>query len=356
MSLYVDIKKKYKGFDLEVAFTNNGESLGILGASGSGKSMTLKCIAGLISPDEGIIKVGDRVLFDSAAKIDVKPQLRNVGYLFQNYALFPNMTVRENINLAYRGEKTKMNDTVDGLLSLYGLSDFANRYPVSLSGGQQQRAALARIFAYNPELLLLDEPFSALDTFLRERMQVELKHIIKNYEGDVVMVTHSRDEVYKICNRLMVLDNGEAATLGETEEVFRTPGNVRTARITGCKNISKIEKTGETSFIASDWGIEFNAAKPIENDCTHVGIRAHDFSIVEEDSIDNVENLIKIEVDEVIRGIFEKSIVFRSATHVEGDTHGDDTSQIWWSCNKNKPTNYVKYLSVNKDDFLLLKS
>lgn len=356
MSLRVDIKKKYKGFNLEVSFTNNGESLGILGASGSGKSMTLKCIAGLIAPDEGIISVGNRVLFDSAANIDLKPQQRNVGYLFQNYALFPNMTVRDNINIAYRGDKSKLTETVDALLSLYGLSELSNRYPVHLSGGQQQRAALARIFAYKPELLLLDEPFSALDTFLRESMQVELKRIIKSYEGDVVMVTHSRDEVYKICNRLMILDNGEAAALGNTKDIFLSPGNVRSARITGCKNISPIQKTGETTFMATDWNIELDAGIPLKEEHTHIGIRAHDFNIIKESDAEAIENIIEIEIDEIIEGLFEKNIMFRSSSIKHDSLKEKDDSKIWWTCNRYKPTEGVKYLSINKRDILLLGS
>lgn len=354
MSLHVDIKKKYKGFSLEVAFSNTGESLGILGASGSGKSMTLKCIAGLVTPDEGLIKVGDRVLYDSAAKIDIKPQFRNVGYLFQNYALFPNMTVRNNINIAYRGEKEKLTETVDALLSLYGLSDLADRYPVHLSGGQQQRAALARIFAYKPEVLLLDEPFSALDTFLRESMQVELKRLIKSYEGDVVMVTHSRDEVYKICNRLMILDSGESAAFGDTDDIFSAPGNVRSARITGCKNISRIKKTGDFTFYAIDWGFELSSTNPIDDSYTHVGVRAHDFNIVDDPNTFEKENLLEIQIQETIEGLFEKNIVFRSKdVEVQPGLDKDD-SLIWWTCNRFKPTSGVQYLSVNPEDILLL--
>ena len=357
MSLYVDIKKKYKGFTLEVSFSNlGGGSLGILGASGSGKSMTLKCIAGLETPDEGIIRVGDRVLFDSKAKIDIKPQHRNVGYLFQNYALFPNMTVRNNINIAYRGDKENLSKTVDGLLALYGLSELADRYPVHLSGGQQQRAALARIFAYKPEVLLLDEPFSALDTFLRESMQVELKRIIKSYEGDVVMVTHSRDEVYKICERLMILDNGESAAFGDTQEIFSSPGNVRSARITGCKNISHIKKTGEKSFYATDWGFELKTAIPVDDSFTHAGIRAHDFSIIGDPETSQEENIISIKIDETIEGIFEKSIVFRSEYNNASSGIEKDSSHLWWICNRFKPTTDVKYLSVEKEHILLLHS
>ena len=254
MSLRVDIRKRYKGFELEAAFSSGDGTLALLGASGSGKSLTLKCIAGLISPDEGVIEVDGRILFDSVAGIDKRPQERGVGYLFQSYALFPNMTVRQNIEIAYgkAGRNSDRDAEVKKLLEKYEIGELAARYPVQLSGGEQQRAALARIFASHPRALLLDEPFSALDSFLREKMQAELKRIIREYDGSVVLVTHSRDEAYKIADDLVILDKGRIAGDGPVREVFRYPGNARAARVTGCKNISAIEKRGGRVFFAKD--------------------------------------------------------------------------------------------------------
>jgi molybdate transport system ATP-binding protein len=290
----VDIKKHYKDFTLEVSFHNEEGTLGILGASGSGKSLTLKCIAGLESPDEGVIVSGGRTLFDSAAKIDLTPQERNVGYLFQSYALFPHMTVRENIAIAVRerawnktsdGARNKASDKakdkeafIDGLLDRYELTGFGDRYPAKLSGGQQQRAALARIFAYGPELLMLDEPFSALDAFLRENMQIELLRIISEYDGDVILVTHSRDEVYKICDKLLIMDRGRIVANGGTRAVFADPASVTAARVTGCKNISRIRRLSERRLAATEWGIELETGRSIKDEHTHIGVRAHDFS------------------------------------------------------------------------------
>lgn len=355
MSLYVDIKKKYKDFTLEVAFSNENGTLGLLGASGSGKSMTLKCIAGLLSPDEGVIRNGNRVLFDSSAKIDLKPQKRNVGYLFQNYAIFPNMTVRKNIEIAYRGEPDRKEKVIDEMLERYSLTELQNRYPVNISGGQQQRTALARIFAYEPELLLLDEPFSALDTFLRENMQAELKRIIKTYEGDVVMVTHSRDEAYKICDNLVILESGVPVADGETNAVFDDPVTIRAARITGCKNTSAITKTGKTTFIADDWGVELDAGIEVLSEHKHVGIRAHDF--VPHDSMPSGAesiNLIKIIKDDEIKGLFEKTIVFHA--DVESVESKDiKTGPIWWTCSSEMDSNDVAYLAIKPEDILLLK-
>ncbi|MDR3304735.1 MAG: ATP-binding cassette domain-containing protein [Clostridiales Family XIII bacterium] len=329
MSLRVDIKKRLKGFTLETSFSSGDHStLGLLGASGSGKSMTLQCIAGLISPDEGVICANDRTLFDSAAGINLKPQARGVGYLFQNYALFPNMTVRKNVEIAYRGEPRERDAAVNALLARYELTEQAGKYPVHLSGGQQQRAALARIFAYEPAVLLLDEPFSALDTFLRENMQAELKRIIRGYAGDVVLVTHSRDEAYKIADRLVILEAGRAVAEGKTQDVFACPQTIQAARITGCKNISRIRPTGRTTFFALDWGVELDAGAEILPAYTHAGIRAHDF--VPGDFMPRGErgggdggerggaiggeyggNCFSIEIEDVIRGQFEKSVIFR---------------------------------------------
>ncbi|MDR1797805.1 MAG: ATP-binding cassette domain-containing protein [Clostridiales Family XIII bacterium] len=355
MSLYVDIRKKYKNFQLDVAFeTQPGETLALLGASGSGKSMTLKCIAGLVSPDEGVIRVNGRTLFDSSARIDLVPQARNVGYLFQNYALFPNMTVWQNIAIAWRppagAGRLKRRDAlamraaaVDALLARYELSALAGQYPVQLSGGQQQRAALARIYAYEPEALLLDEPFSALDTFLRENMQAELKRNIRGYPGDVVLVTHSRDEAYKIAGRLVILDEGIPVAEGPTKEIFEDPKAAQAARITGCKNISPIRKTGPSTCFAEDWGIELDAGREVLEGHRYAGIRAHDF-VPEEGP-----NSFEIEIDDVVEGPFEKNVILRAKGQ------GGPGCRLWWIVDRGASVENVTLLSVRPESILLLR-
>lgn len=161
MSLEVRIRRTLRDFSLETAFTTSDGVLGILGASGCGKSMTLRCIAGVETPDEGRIVLNGRVLFDSAAGVNLPPRQRRVGYLFQSYALFPHMTVEENIACALGWEKDrkKRAGTIASLVGRFRLEGLEKRYPGQLSGGQQQRVALARILAYEPEALLLDEPF-----------------------------------------------------------------------------------------------------------------------------------------------------------------------------------------------------
>jgi molybdate transport system ATP-binding protein len=384
MSLRVDIRKQYKKFTLEVSFHNEEGTLGILGASGSGKSLTLKCIAGLASPDEGVIVSGSRTLFDSAAKIDLSPQERNVGYLFQSYALFPRMTVRENIAIAVRddpgargGDKAK-DAVINALLARYGLSEFGDRYPAKLSGGQQQRVALARIFAYGPEILLLDEPFSALDTFLRENMQIELLRIISKYDGDVILVTHSRDEAYKICDNLLIMQDGGIEAAGGTKAVFADPGAVTAARITGCKNISRIERLSEHKLTALDWGVELETGRIIKDEHRYIGVRAHDFSPAPAERSGTL-NEIEVIVDEVVEGPFDKTVLFRAARGAEdaGDAEGAGGSEdpdgagapgddgrpdrsagsresVRWICDRNEDVSDVKRLFLDGDDILLL--
>jgi len=345
MGLTVDIHKKYKGFKLAVAFSSNDKTLALLGASGSGKSVTLKCIAGLISPDEGKIVSDGQVLFDSASKIDLKPQKRDVGYLFQSYALFPNMTVRQNISIAYSGRPETKEADVDALLLKYEIDELADRYPVQLSGGQQQRAALARIFAYKPRLLLLDEPFSALDAYLRENMQVEFKRIIREYEGNVIFVTHSRDEAYKIAENIVILDEGKPAAKGNLREVFSNPGNVRAARITGCKNISAITKTGARSFYAEDWGIELQTAEQVCENHVFAGIRARDLEAIDKDEI--VPNRIQIEIIDIIDGLSERDVIFSAKVGKEN---------LWWITNKGRNVDDIRALSIAPEAIMLLEA
>ena len=196
MPIKVQIKKKLDSFLLDMEFQSESRRIGILGASGCGKSMTLKCIAGIETPDEGHIEVEGRTLFDRENRTDLKPQKRNVGYLFQNYALFPTMTVEKNIAAGLKGTRREKEARVREMMIKFQLQGLGKRLPGQLSGGQQQRVALARIMAYEPDVILLDEPFSALDMHLRDRLQQELMEMLADYKGSVVMVSHNRDELY----------------------------------------------------------------------------------------------------------------------------------------------------------------
>ena len=248
MYLGLDFEKKLDGFHLCVRYEGEARRIGILGASGCGKSMTLRSIAGIQRPDCGSIRLGDRTLFDSGKKIDMRPQERRVGYLFQNYALFPSMTVEQNI--------------------MAGLE---------LSGGQQQRVALARIMAYRPEAVLLDEPFSAMDYFLKERLRLEMIQVLREYEGLSILVTHDRDEAYQLCDYLLLMHEGQIIAEGPVKEVFAKPRTVEAARLTGCKNISRIQPLGPHLVCAEDWGnLQLTVTEEVSPEITHIGIRAHD--------------------------------------------------------------------------------
>mgnify|MGYP003224739164 FL=1 len=207
--LEVQIYKKLAEFDLDVSFQVDDNILGLMGASGSGKSMTLKCIAGIEMPDQGRIVLNGRVLFDSEKKINVPIQKRNVGYMFQSYALLPNMNVYENISVGLRARKVKDVDiVVQKVMQQFRIFELASRYPKQLSGGQRQRVALARLMAYEPDVLLLDEPFSALDEDLKEDLLQELKSELQ-ISKPVIFVSHDKEEVNYLCDLKYKIKQGE---------------------------------------------------------------------------------------------------------------------------------------------------
>lgn len=275
--LQVAIRKKLGEFCLDIQLEGEASRIGILGASGCGKSMTLKSIAGIETPDAGRISIDGRVLFDSEKKVDLKPQKRKIGYLFQNYALFPTMTVEKNIAAGLKGKKEENDRTVRRMIEKFQLFGLEKRLPGQLSGGQQQRVALARIMAYEPDMILLDEPFSALDVYLRDRLQQELSTMLEDYPGTVLMVSHSRDEIYRFSRELVILDQGTVIAHGSTKELFTRPGRKEAAKLTGCKNFSDIRRLDCHTFEILDWGVtmRIHGEVPEEADC--IGYRAHDF-------------------------------------------------------------------------------
>ena len=225
--LKVKIKKQLDNTLLDIDFETNDEILGLIGASGSGKSMTLKCIAGIVKPDVGIIKLNDKVLYDSENHINLKPQERNIGYLFQNFALFPQMTVMKNIEISVnkKYKDKQKEDKIAEIIELLNLNGLEKRYPKELSGGQQQRVAFARIIVNEPEFLLLDEPFSSLDAFLRWNIAKELKNIIKTLNKKAIFVTHNINEVYYLCKNAIVLMDGKEVEKGDVKTIIEHPVN-----------------------------------------------------------------------------------------------------------------------------------
>jgi molybdate transport system ATP-binding protein len=236
--LEVGISKTLPGFSLKVTFSIDQEILAILGASGSGKTLTLQSIAGLDRPDEGYIKLNGKVLLDLADGLFLPPQARRVGFVFQNYALFPHLSVYDNIAFGiHQLHRREIEERVDRLLHNMNLQGLARRYPRQLSSGQQQRVAVARALAPEPEALLFDEPFSALDALVKERLEDELLAIQEFYKGDVLFVTHDLAEAYKISSKIAVYESGRIIQFGSKQEVIEAPASRMAARLTGVRNL-----------------------------------------------------------------------------------------------------------------------
>lgn len=345
MSLIVDIHKKLGDFCLDVAFESEGGVCGLLGASGSGKSMTLMCIAGIVKPDSGKIVLNDRILFDSKSRINLSPQERHIGYLFQNYALFPNMNVYQNILCGLHNEKSKKKreDAIQNIISMLQLSGLEKHRPSQLSGGQQQRVALARILVGNPDMIILDEPFSALDTHLRGQLQLEVQALLKRFGKDALLVTHSRNEAYQLCYKIALLDLGKMLVYKNTKKLFSDPESRQAALLTGCKNVASAKKVGEFEVEVLDWGVRFTTSEPVRDDLCAIGIRAHYFN-----SKANA-NRYPIRFIDEIEGPFEYIIQFRYENQLE------ETQNIWWRIPKEKrPEQFPDEFGVAPVNIMLL--
>ncbi|MFM7406559.1 MAG: molybdate ABC transporter permease subunit [Cuspidothrix sp.] len=272
--LFLNIEKRLNNFHLQVAFNTDDQPLGLLGSSGAGKSMILRCIAGIETPNKGQIILNNRVLFDSDKKINLPIHKRKIGFLFQNYALFPHLTVAQNIAFGIP-KSVNIKEEIEKQLIAMHLQGFGDRYPHQLSGGQQQRVALARALASKPEALLLDEPFSALDTHLRSQLEQQVTEILDDYNGVTLFVTHNMEEAYRLCPNLLVLNQGKEAHHGSKYEIFQHPATVNVAQITGCKNFSRANILSPQTIAANDWGCTLQVSEKIPPQLSHVGIRAH---------------------------------------------------------------------------------
>ena len=274
MGIYVDIEKDLGTFCLKATFETGDETLSLLGPSGCGKSMTLRCIAGIETPDRGRIVVDGVTLFDSEKKINLPPQQRHTGFLFQNYALFPNMTVARNVQTGAKREKdpARRKEMIRTVMERFDLMPLADRYPHQLSGGQQQRVALARILVSSPRILLLDEPFSALDSHLRFKLEQEVRKVIRQFGKTVILVSHDRDEVYRMSDSIAIMDSGKIQRIGTRADVFADPQTRKGAILTGCKNISSIERRSDGHVWAADWGMALNLPD-LPPSITAVGVR-----------------------------------------------------------------------------------
>ena len=237
MSLVVDIEKKLGSFLLRSKFETGSGTMALLGATGCGKSVTLKCIAGIMTPDKGRIVLDGETLFDSEKHIDLTPQRRQVGYLFQQYALFPNMTVLQNIQCGIRsGSRGEKQQRASEQLRRFRLEGLEKKYPAQLSGGQQQRVALARILASEPRAILLDEPFSALDGFLKWNLEMELADFLSDFSGPILWVSHDLGECFRSCRSVCIMDNGASLPVTDMETLVHHPATQCAARLVGLRN------------------------------------------------------------------------------------------------------------------------
>lgn len=374
MSLKVNIKKRLGNFNLDVAFETERGVFAILGASGCGKSMTLKCIAGIETPDEGRIELNGRVLYDSAKKINLTPQKRRVGYMFQDYALFPNMTVEQNIKAGMG--KHPEEEKVRSYINRFRLEGLEKHYPAQLSGGQKQRVAMARMIASEPDILLLDEPFSALDSYLKWELEQEMRDMLAEVQKPVLFVSHNRDEVYRLCSVVSCIDHGKMEVIEKTKEFFHNPKTKTAAVLSGCKNISAAEIVDNNHIKALGWGITLCVSE-IPEETKAVGIRAHSFYPVNAEQISGKEsaanesrvsviqegtgfkkyrnpvqeeNIFKIEESRIIEDPFEWNISFRPSK---------ESGWLQWKIAKTEqedsPGLIPPALAVHAKDILLLK-
>lgn len=297
MALSVDIQKRLGRFQLSVQFETGNEPLALLGASGCGKSVTLRCIAGILTPDEGKIVLDGETLYDSAAGINLPPQRRKTGYLFQQYALFPHMTVRQNIAAAVRSRQLRQAVAAEKIRQ-FRLEDAADKKPCQLSGGQQQRAALARILASDPRSILLDEPLSALDSYLKYQLELELAEAMDGFSGTVLWVSHDLGEVYRNCRRVCVLEEGRSQGVRTLEDLLRRPETEAAARLSGCKNFADVLPAG-CAVTIPDWAVTLKCGCPVPDTVRRIGIRARHVSLAPPEA----ENAFPCRVTRVIEDL-----------------------------------------------------
>ena len=314
MRLSVDIHRDFGPFRLDAAFeTEGGAVTGLLGASGCGKSLTLKCIAGIVTPDEGHIALDGEVLYDSAASINLSPQRRRVGYLFQSYALLPHMTVAQNIAAGVR-DRARRAEVTARLVRALWLEGQERKYPRQLSGGQQQRVALARILANGPKALLLDEPFSALDSYLKWQVELELADLLSVFSGPVLFVTHNRDEVQRLCRQVCVLDSGRSQAVLPVQELFEAPRTLSACLLSGCKNVSRARPAADGMVEALDWGVTLHPGRPLPEGLTHIGVRAHYIRPVEGPG----PNALPCQVERVVENVFSTVVMLTTPGGSDG--------------------------------------
>ncbi|MBM6868040.1 sulfate/molybdate ABC transporter ATP-binding protein [Collinsella tanakaei] len=330
MSLSIDIQKRYPAFELSVALEAGEERIGLLGASGCGKSCTLRCIAGVETPDAGKIVVNGVTFFDSAAGINLSPQQRKCALLFQNYRLFPNLSVIDNVRAGMGDTHDAARQREDALrfLQIFGMADFADRYPANLSGGQQQRVALARMLAARPGILMFDEPFSALDSYLKSALEQNLLDVFSVVRRTVLYVSHDIDEACCLCERIAVMHDGRVEEVGTVSDLMERPATLAALRLTGCKNTSPARKVASSVVEALDWGMTFDVGHEVSDDVAYLGVRASYFHLDRERAEgERGRNSYELKVARVSDTRFERLVLLDVP-------RADAPSRLQWRVNK----------------------
>ncbi|WP_011306549.1 ABC transporter ATP-binding protein [Methanosarcina barkeri] len=340
LGVKVDLKKQYKeaeingkksakkaftstkkAFTLDISFEMGNELVVLFGPSGSGKTTLFKCISGITEPDDGKITVGSKVYYDKNQKINLPIQKRNLGYVFQNYTLFPHMNVRKNIECGLKGwEKEDKEARVAEMLNLLHIEELETRYPSQLSGGQKQRVALARALAPNPGILLLDEPFSALDTGIRTKLAEKIKDLQNKIGIPLLFITHNFEEAFLLADKILILHGGKAQQFGTPEEIFYHPENRHVADLTGLSNIfdeAKVERYDEKSkniiLKSEDMRIKVKSQNLKPGDKVSWGIHPENITLLSPDygSEDQDENIYSAHVNSIINKGPKKRITLK---------------------------------------------
>ena len=340
-----------------------GEFVAIMGPSGCGKSTLLNILGLLDNPTEGSYKLFGQEVADLKEKERTRVRKGQLGFVFQSFNLIDELNVYENVELPLTylgvkaGERKRM---VDDILKRMNIGHRAKHFPQQLSGGQQQRVALARILVYEPDVIMLDEPFSALDYYLKEQLQFQVREVLRGYTGDVLMVSHSRDEVYRFCEKSIILNRGQVAMKGETRAIFQKPENVTAARLTGCKNFSRIRRIGEYEVEALDWGLTFQTEEAVAAEHAYIGIRAHQFYPARGSA-----NEFTCEWGDTLCQPFEWDVLLRPVENAgaAGDKENAlEREVIWWKVDYKQSDSLNQYqrgdrvrLGIAPGDIMLLK-